>query len=231
MDQRRTDRYYKMRFPVTQVFNFFQNPDAVLHYAQGLEYFNNNEKYPGVRSKPLHEINPGLFTNLTNKVLNLWFHNNVSEFNCRWTFQKIKKGDVDERDGWPHTDKESAFTTIIYLTKNKEDFGTSILLPKNIGYNDEFSDLSNGINGPSMKMHGYNQSDIDKKYKEVNNRFKVVSQFKSIYNSAIMFDGNYPHQANFGALSDNEERITLIGFMYSVSATNFPIPQMNSVII
>ena len=46
-------------FPILCQDDFFDNPDEIREYALSLDYKSDeNGHWPGVRTRPLHEINP-----------------------------------------------------------------------------------------------------------------------------------------------------------------------------
>ena len=59
-------------FPILCQDDFFDNPDEIREYALSLDYKSDeNGHWPGVRTRPLHEINPKLATEVLVKVFSI----------------------------------------------------------------------------------------------------------------------------------------------------------------
>ena len=51
-----------IKYPLTCIDNFFENPSSIVNYANTLSYEADEEgRWPGYRSQPLHIINPDFF--------------------------------------------------------------------------------------------------------------------------------------------------------------------------
>ena len=121
-----------MKWPITCVDNFFDNPDEIVKFANTCEY--EKSKYgawPGRRTKPLHLVDFNFFRKLTTKIISLIYEmqNNNVQIMANSYFQKIKGSDY-ANEGWVHDDRGLEFTSIIYLTKDN-NCGTSIFKGKN----------------------------------------------------------------------------------------------------
>ena len=72
-----------IHFPITVVDDFFEYPDEVREFALQQEYFLDVEnRWPGKRTKPLHEINFSLFNSTVNKVIYLFYNSNKTKISC-----------------------------------------------------------------------------------------------------------------------------------------------------
>lgn len=202
-----------MLIPTLVYDNFFRNPDEVINYAEQLEYFSNEEgRWPGKRSLPLHEINKNLFNFVTSKIIKLLWPSNFEDiyFNAHSTFQKISKDYTNP--GWIHQDVE-ILTAIIYLSKHRE-CGTSIFESKNF----------NTLKNTEKKKEIY----IKKKFKnelkyleENNNNFEETISIKSRKNRIIIFDSQQMHAAQKFIEKDlDEDRLTLITFFKEINGHN-----------
>ena len=89
-----------------------------------MQYYSSENNWPGVRTKPLNEVNPKLFAYLGTKIF-LLFHDQLPQhYTLYMGFQKIKpfiEGDKWNRKnrGWVHKDF-CLFGGIVYLDKNHD---------------------------------------------------------------------------------------------------------------
>lgn len=219
-----------MYFPSVHVENFFENPYKIIDFAKSLPlHEEENQRYPGVRTKALHEVNFDFFQFLCKRQLSVFYSKeemNSVGYNCRAHFQFVNQ---EENAPFVHRD-DAMLTTIVYLTPDEEQCGTSIVYPKD-GTNVLSPNHSEIIkDATSFKMQTIKDSKaIDvKKAREVssnfNDGFKEVTRFNSIFNSLSMFNSSSFHQAHFN--SNGGERLTLICFFYDILAPRFPIPEM-----
>jgi hypothetical protein len=199
-----------MIYPTVCLDNFFNDPLKVLEFSNSLQFYKDEEgKWPGERSKPLHEIDPLFFNNYGLKVMSILYPNikNIS-FNCILYFQKIPKEYINE--GWVHKDEDIDFTSIVYLSKHK-NCGTSIFNSKKINSipinNNEKKDMY-------LKKDFVNTMDH---LKNNNDQFEETINIKSKFNRFIMFDAAQFHAAQkFTENNVAEDRLTLIGFFNNI---------------
>ena len=199
-----------MIYPTIILDNFFNDPIKIVQFANSLEYYQDNEgKWPGKRTKELHEINKSFFENYGSKILSILYPTvKEKNFNCSLSFQKISKEYINK--GWIHKDDNYDFTTIVYLSQHKE-CGTSLFDSKNIS--DEILNYEN-------KKNMYLKKDFEKEMKyldENNSQFIETIKINSKFNRLIMFDGAQYHAAQkFIENNIEEERLTLIGFFSNI---------------
>jgi hypothetical protein len=199
-----------MIYPTIILDNFFNDPIKIVQFANSLEYYQDNEgKWPGKRTKELHEINKSFFENYGSKILSILYPTvKEKNFNCSLSFQKISKEYINK--GWIHKDDDFDFTTIIYLSQHKE-CGTSLFDSKNIS--NEILNYKNKKN-----MHLKKDFKEEMKYLDENNsQFIETIKINSKFNRLIMFDGAQYHAAQkFIENNIEEERLTLIGFFSNI---------------
>jgi len=224
-----------MNFPSTQILNFFDNPYDIIHFADSLEYKNNQGVFPGVRTEEMAVVAPDFFRFLCQRTLAIFYPGITDKsflvhWNAESRFQKITHDDlVDGTKTWVHDDREATFTSIIYLSPNMLGNGTGIYLPKSTGgvyYSDKAKQLK--IN------HFYENSIEDKEeyFKELeahNDKFYRAAHFDSVFNSHLIFDGHYPHKAETD-IKEGETRLTLITFFNQVTAPYFPLGNMRKIL-
>jgi len=223
-----------MNYPSIEVRNFLNNADYVLNYAKSLQYEKTDGNYPGLRTKPLHEINFDFFRDINSKIIRLLYPDWEVFTNIEWQatsfFQKINYDDVkfhvlnEEHTGkgWIHNDNQVKFTAIIYLTKgdgcgtglySKQDNFTMVRGDHTIKYDYYY------------KNKEHNLQEYTKILNENLNQFKLECLFNSSYNKMIGFDGSNPHGA-FYNLKPGEERITYISFFRRIVAPYCHVPEM-----
>jgi hypothetical protein len=195
-----------MIYPTICLDNFFNEPLKVLEFSKTLKFYKDPEgRWPGERSKLLHEVDFCFFNNFGLKVMSILYPNvkNV-QFKCRLSFQKISNKYIN--NGWVHKDIDHDFTCIVYLSSHKK-CGTSIYDSKKI---------CSSILNEEQKKEIYLKNlflEENKFLNENNDQFEETISIKSKFNRFIMFDGSNFHSAQkFLENNIQEERLTLIGF-------------------
>lgn len=206
--------------PTIIVDDFFNNPDGVREFALQQEYFSDpNNRWPGKRSKPLHEINPELFGYTHNKFLSLFYPdmtNTPYAYRATTMFQLI---DSNYKAGWVHYD-EDLITVLIYLNKNpNKESGTVVYSQKQEGVT-----LTN-VDKKQALFSGSIDEEEGKQYRlENNDRFQEEIIVKNKFNRLFAFDSHLPHGVQ--DFSNDEPRLTLVSFIHDLQAKNYPIHSM-----
>lgn len=219
-----------MLFPTYIVDNFFDNPHEIVEYAKTLEYIPADDgRWPGARTKQLHEFNNELFEMVTRKVTKIiWpYHAPHHIWRGSTTFQKIP-ADAKTGAGWIHSDTPSELTALIYLSHHK-NCGTSIYKPKD-------GRFANDSIHVDLKCDYYkNDKEKDTAYykalKENNDLFEKTTQVNSVFNRCLLFDSHALHGADyFYDPNCKEDRLTMITFFAAfgggLKGMKFPIPEM-----
>lgn len=220
-----------MKFPTLCVDEFYKNPDEIREYALSLEYETGHGHYPGVRTKPLSEINPKFFSECTQKLFSLFFDFNYqcANWNVTTCFQKIYPYSDDPNDvlnnGWFHTDGDALAAAVIYLNPiSNPEAGTSFGIPT--------TEINTDFSVRNELYKNDNLSDIDENlYRstliELNSNFVPILEVKNVYNRLIFYDSFYWHrETNFYA-SSKEPRLTQVFFIEFLDNENLPIKRMN----
>jgi hypothetical protein len=217
-----------LHFPITVADDFFEYPDAVREFALQQEYLPDPEnKWPGKRSRFLHELNPTLFNNIINKVLSLFF--NLAKTKISWSahvcFQKVNS---KYQEGWIHAD-ENICTGIIYLSKSKNKCGTTIYRP--------IDPINTNIKNSDKKSEGFSNTDLIENVRdfrlENNKQFRPTVTVQEEYNRLIIFDSHLFHGANeFYGDEDDSARLTLVFFIRQIHIHEenavFPVSRMRN---
>ena len=153
-----------LKFPITIVDDFFDNPDEGRKFAQSLDYEKDLEnRWPGSRTKPLHEISPIFYEKVMYRYLNIYY--DTHQKNVNWCasmfFQKVDKS---YNSGWVHSDIGCIVSNIVYLDKLSDpNTGTTIYEPKDY-INVTFK------NNEQKKKFFAGKIDNDEKFRNENNK-------------------------------------------------------------
>lgn len=221
-----------MLFPTTCIDNFFDNPKAVRELAYSLVHSADPEgKWPGTRTKPLHEVAPEYNDFFNRKLFNVFYDFRVHQLTWEVTsyFQFINPYGEDEElnVGWVHRDKDTVLAGVVYLNEGASVCsGTSLFSPKHIGatpingaYKNSFYKLDAGVS----------KDEYVKKREENNNLFTETATIGNVYNRLICYDGATYHKANSFNSGTDEPRLTHVFFVRKVTADWFPIPSMRAI--
>jgi len=218
-----------VHFPVTVVDDFFDYPDSVRNFALSQEYnFGEDTRWPGKRSKHLHELNFNLYHSLTCKIMSLFY--DLRRVNMNWSvdafFQTV---DSVYENGWIHSDL-NLVSGVIYLSKESNNSGTTIYRPIN--------PIDAKFKNEEHKNKSYENIEAIKNFdsfKEENNKqFKPSITVESEYNRLVMFDGHMFHGGNnFYGKSLEESRLTLVFFVKQINFDSpighqYPIPRLKT---
>lgn len=204
------------KFPVTVFDGFFETPDLVRQFALSQKFNQTDDgRWPGYRSDPLSELNPGLFETFCFKLFKLFY--NFDYTNLSWdveaSFQKVppmrKKDYKNINQGWIHSD-DAHFSGVIYLNKNfPPNTGTSIYRPKDIDCL-EFS--------IEEKCKFYLGEDISEEeylaaLTKNNDQFVETIKVENIFNRLMVFEGEVFHGVPSFFSETEEDRLTLVFFV------------------
>lgn len=206
-------------FPNTVVDGFFENPDAVVSFANKQKFFRSEDgRWPGERTKLIHELDSNFFSHLCSRMFGIFY--DISQDKVEWNvsacFQKVNK---NYQDGWIHRDN-AVCTAIIYLSKNAPlNSGTSLYRLKPTEY-ESFNPYED------VKRKSYLGLIPPEESKEarslLNNKFEETLNVKNVYNRLFLFDAYQHHKANdFELLEGEDERLTLVAFVRRISCDSY----------
>lgn len=213
-------------YPVTVVENFYENPDEVRRFALSQNYQTRKElveaKYvfPGCRSKDLSTINKPLFENVSKKIISL-FHNAENDY-MRWaiatSFQSVSE---EYGQGVIHTDTNTVFAAVLYLTPNAPLNGGTSLFKTNSTFDEE--------------KYNWNLKENDKRFEQgqlvmdtsYHNMFDEIVRINNVYNTLILYEGRHYHAANqFFGKTLKDSRLAQVFFVTKIDAqkySSFPV--------
>lgn len=218
--------YYMNLYPVTIVENFYENPDAIRTFALNQKYQYRHQMkdakyvFPGSRSKDLSVINKPLFDNVSKKIISL-FHNAEHDY-MGWaigtSFQSVSA--VYGR-GVIHTDHNTVFAAVLYLTPNAPlDSGTSLFKP-NASFDEEKYQACLKEND---KRFDEGKLVMDTSYHSM---FDEIVRVNNVYNTLILYEGRHYHAANeFFGQTLKDSRLAQVFFVSKIDAqkySSFPI--------
>ena len=217
--------------PVSILDGFFEDPEEVREYADTLEYTASAGEWPGSRTNNLYELNPTLFTNISNTFLALFSESIPISYEANIVFQKIGK---DFGEGWVHQDSDT-LTGIIYLNKGKEpcsNYGTSFYELKKTT-----SDIMPRLSELQTLKIKHNLEGGFKEYNRVtlenNSLYKKTIDVGGVFNRLVAFDSNILHAANNYDGGLTEDRLTLALFFKNIKfdVGGLPVPRAHSQIL
>tara|TARA_Y100000004_G_scaffold178717_1_gene221539 strand:+ start:327 stop:974 length:648 start_codon:yes stop_codon:yes gene_type:complete len=206
-------------YPTLIVDDFFENPDAIVDYANSLDYYPTTGEYPGERSKCLSKLDGDLYQTICSDILDSFYPNKKYMFVCEIQFQRIKPFHEDKyhprNRGWIHRDSQVHFGGIIYLDKNPEpDTGTSIYENVGIiGKSDECMEIKKDFyTGKSVPDDLYEAA-----FNYTNKDLEETITVKNKYNRLFCFNSKQHHAAQTYGSGENV-RLTLSFFFRDIAS-------------
>jgi len=214
-------------FPVLVMDNFYSNPDEIREYALSLEYFPAHEnRYPGKRTKALHEIDKAFNDFCISKFVSLYYDldNTAVQWFAQTNFQLIEPYNEDPESwlnkNFIHTDGNSVIAGIVYLNPTANiNSGTNMYRPiKNLGHIDTDS---------LIRKRLYNNEPVEQEFiekiKHHTSNFQETLSVKNVYNRVVAYDANVFH-AGANVHVGNEPRLTQTFFFHELTADNTRTP-------
>ena len=207
-----------MKIPTIIIDDFFDYPDQIVEFANSLEYFDTDGRYPGKRTELLSEIAPFIQDYIIKRMFSQFMMLQEGfDLAIESCFQKITS---DHGEGWVHND-QSIFSSIIYLNKDSQSGrGTSIMRPKHYLKDYYQSDA---------KFETYQSKNFTPEYERqrelCNSRFEETIRVENVYNRMILFNGIHYHRANGIKNDTSEERLTLVSFVNDMRVTASDLPE------
>ncbi len=219
-------------YPVTIIENFYENPNAIRKFALAQQYTyckqvpNIDYVYPGCRTKDLSNLDKALFDKICTKLVSV-FHNAEND-HMRWlittSFQSVS---AEYDQGVIHTDHNTIFAGVLYLTPDAPlNSGTS-LFKKNETFDDKKYQQALDENDERFKA-GEIAMNTD-----YHSMFDEIVRVNNVYNTLIIYEGRHYHAANkFFGKTMKDSRLAQVFFVSKIDAQKqsvFPISRVNAI--
>jgi Family of unknown function (DUF6445) len=219
-------------YPVTIVENFYENPDAIRKFALAQEYtfchnrLNLEYVYPGSRTKDLFDLDSALHEKICKKLVSI-FHNSEHDY-MRWALSTSFQSVTEEyNQGVIHTDQNTVFAAVLYLTPNAPlNSGTSLFKP-----NKKFDE--------KKYQHALEENDRKFRVGEIamdtnyHNMFDEIVCVNNVYNTLILYEGRHFHAANqFFGKTLKDSRMAQVFFINKIDAQKqsvFPLNRTSAI--
>ena len=221
-------------YPVTVINDFYENPDAIRQFALAQKYTFRHEEtgldyvYPGCRTQDLHSLEASLQAIILKKLVSV-FH--ITEHDrMRWaissSFQSVSE---IYKEGVIHTDSNTIFAGVLYLTPNAPlNSGTS-LYRKNASFNQDKYQQACDQNTERFKT---GQITMDTGFHSM---FDEVVRVNNVYNTLILFEGDIFHAANqFFGKTLEDSRLAQVFFINKIDAnkaSSFPLNRTKAIMV
>lgn len=219
-------------YPVTVVENFYENPDAIRKFALAQKFTfckeipNIEYVYPGCRTQDLSSLDKALFDKICTKLVSV-FHNAEHDI-MRWkvttSFQSVSE---EYAQGVIHTDHNTIFAGVLYLTPDAPLNGGTSLFKKNKTFDEAKYQQALVDNDVRFKA-GEIAMDIS-----YHSMFDEIVRVNNVYNTLIIYEGRHYHAANeFFGKTLKDSRLAQVFFVSKIDAQKqsvFPISRVNAI--
>ena len=219
-------------YPVAVISNFYENPDAIRQFALAQKYTFRHEEagldyvYPGCRTQDLHALDASLQAMVLKKLVSV-FHipeHDLMRWSISSSFQSVSE---IYKEGVIHTDSNTIFAGVLYLTPDAPlNSGTS-LYRKNTSFNQERYQKALDQNDERFKS-GEIVMNTD-----YHSMFDEVVRVNNVYNTLILYEGDMYHAANqfFGGTLE-DSRLAQVFFVNKIDANkanSFPLNRTRAI--
>jgi hypothetical protein len=219
-------------YPVAVVENFYDNPDAIRKFALAQQYTYCHERdnlefvYPGGRTKDLVDLDINLQAKVCQKLISV-FHNSDYDV-MRWAistnFQSVTK---EFKDGVIHTDQNTIFAGVLYLTPDAPLASGTSLWKKNKNFNEKLYEEALSRNDKKFRA---GEIEMDTDYHHM---FDEIVRVNNVYNTLILYEGRHFHCANqFFGDSLKTSRLAQVFFINKIDAQRhsvFPMKRVEAI--
>ena len=219
-------------YPVAVISNFYENPDAIRQFALAQKYTFRHEEagldyvYPGCRTQDLHSLDASLQAMVLKKLVSV-FHipeHDLMRWSISSSFQSVSE---IYKEGVIHTDSNTIFAGVLYLTPDAPlNSGTS-LYRKNTSFNQERYQKALDQNDERFKS-GEIVMNTD-----YHSMFDEVVRVNNVYNTLILYEGDIFHAANqFFGRTLEDSRLAQVFFVNKIDANkanSFPLNRTKAI--
>jgi len=219
-------------YPVTIVENFYENPDAIRKFALSQKYQFCHERenleyvYPGSRTKDIFDLDKKLHETTIKKLVSV-FHNTEHDL-MRWAvstnFQSVTD---DYGEGVIHTDQNTIFAAVLYLTPDAPLASGTSLYRKNDKFDEAKYEAALARNDVKFRA---GEIVMDTDYHDM---FDEIVRINNVYNTLILYEGRHFHSANqFFGKNLKDSRLAQVFFINKIDAQKhsvFPVKRIESI--
>ncbi len=219
-------------YPVTIIENFYEDPDAIRDFALAQEFTycqrraNIDYVYPGCRTQDLSVLNRELLDKICTKLVSV-FHNAEHDV-MRWQYLTSFQSVSAEYDqGVIHTDHNTVFAGVLYLTSGAPLSGGTSLFKKNDTFDEDKYQQALVDNDKRFRA---GEIAMDTSYHSM---FDEIVRVNNVYNTLIIYEGRHFHAANnFFGKTLEDSRLAQVFFINKIDAQKqsvFPISRVNAI--
>lgn len=219
-------------YPVTVIENFYANPSAIRKFALSQTYkFRYEQKdakhvYPGSRTKDLLTLDAKLYEKVCRKLVSV-FHIPEHDY-MRWeistAFQNVSE---DYGQGVIHTDGDTIFAGVLFLTPNAPISAGTSLFKKNNTFDEK--KYIKALEDNDQRFIG-GQKTMSTEYHSM---FDEIVRVSNVYNTLVLYEGQHFHAANnFFGKTPKDSRLTQVFFIKRIDANkadSFPLNRTKAV--
>ena len=214
-------------YPVTIIENFYENPDAIREFALAQKYTfcheieNIQYSFPGSRTADISTLDSALFEKICTKLVSV-YHNAEHDY-MRWaittSFQSVA---AEYGHGVIHTDHNTIFAAVLYLTPDAPLNGGTSLFKKNKNF-DESQYLQALEDNDARFKTG--KIKMDTAYHSM---FDEIVTVNNVYNTLIIYEGRHFHAANqFFGKTLQDSRLAQVFFINKIEAQKHNVFPLN----
>ncbi len=219
-------------YPITIVENFYEDPDVIRQFALAQQYEFCHERenveyvYPGSRTKDLFDLDKEMHKRVCEKLVSV-FHNTEHDV-MRWAISTSFQSVTEEYgEGVIHTDQNTIFAAVLYLTPDAPLNGGTSLFKKNNKFSESEYQAALAENDNNFKN---GQIVMNTDYHKM---FDEIVRVNNVYNTLILYEGQYLHAANqFFGKGLTDSRLAQVFFINKIDAQKhsvFPIKRVEAI--
>jgi hypothetical protein len=191
--------------------NFYDVPSLIRKYALEQDFYKRIGQYPGLRTKPINELDYEFYINFVRKLVSVYY--DIDKFKIEFDVKTLFQwADKKYNTGWVHQDDINYYDVagVVYLSPNAPlNCGTSLYVPnvdKIERYRIETDPFTENEN---IDINLYQQEQI-----RYNSQFKKIKQIENIYNRLVVYDCKQWH-AQDGFFGETKEDSRLIQVFFA----------------
>ena len=214
-------------YPVTIIENFYENPDAIRKFALAQEYTFCHDRpnlefvYPGGRTKDLFDLDNTLHEKISKKLVSI-FHNSEHDY-MRWALStNFQSVGAEYNAGVIHTDHDTIFAGVLYLTPDAPLNGGTSLFKKNKTFQE--SQYLQALDDNDARFRT-GKIQMDTAYHSM---FDEIVRVNNVYNTLIIYEGRHFHAANqFFGKTLKDSRLAQVFFINKIDAQKHNVFPLN----